>query len=267
MTPKHSASPRRAVPPALDDHVRVVPLWLPKDLVGPAPGIQAPAEPELTYRGGPLIAAAQVFTAFWGQAWNGTDQQNVITTLNEFFRFIVASPYLDQLGEYDAPPYKIGRGRWVGTATVTAPEPEPSVTDTTIREMLQQQLSGKTTFPAVGPNTVYFVFLPPGVSVVAGGDRSCQAFCGYHDHIDTKIFYAVVPYPNCAGCLGGVGPLDALTSICSHELAEAVTDPVPPQGWYDDSQGEIGDACAWQNKKLGRYTVQLLWSNRTRACV
>src|SRR5438132_254446 len=148
MTPKHSAGPRRAVPPALNDHVRVVPLWLPKDLVGPAPGIQAPAGPELTYRGGPLIAAAQVFTAFWGQAWNGTDQQNVITTLNEFFRFIVASPYLDQLGEYDAPPYKIGRGRWVGTATVTAPEPEPSVTDTTIREMLQQQLSGKTTFPA-----------------------------------------------------------------------------------------------------------------------
>src|SRR2546430_6144283 len=48
--------------------------------------------------------------------FRSTDQQNVITTLNEFFRFIVASPYLDQLAEYDAPPYKIGRGRWVGTA-------------------------------------------------------------------------------------------------------------------------------------------------------
>jgi hypothetical protein len=174
---------------------------------------------------------------------------------------------VDQLGEYDAPPYKIGRGRWVGTTTVTSPEPGPNVTDSAIRQMLQKQLSGKTAFPAVGPNTLYFVLLPPGVSVVAGGDRSCQAFCGYHDHIDTKIFYAVVPYPNCAGCLGGVGPLDALTSICSHELAEAVTDPVPPQGWYDDSQGEIGDVCAWQNKKLGPYTVQLLWSNRTRGCV
>src|SRR5207245_3957720 len=83
ITPQHSAAPRRAVPPALDDHVRVVPLWLPKELLGPAPGIRAPAAPELTYRGGPLIAAAQVFTAFWGQAGNGTDQQNVITTPNE----------------------------------------------------------------------------------------------------------------------------------------------------------------------------------------
>jgi hypothetical protein len=267
MNPKHPSRSPHVVPPALDDHVRIVPLWVPKDLVAPASGIKAPAAPVLTYRGGPLVAAAEVFTAFWGQAWNMTAQQGLVTTLNDFFRFIVASPFVDQLGEYDTPPYKIGRGRWAGTATVTSPEPAPNVTDSAIRQMLQQQLSGTTTFPAVGPNTVYFVFLPPGVSVVAGGDRSCQAFCGYHDHIDTKIFYAVVPYPNCAGCLGGVGPLDALTSICSHELAEAVTDPVPPQGWYDDNHGEIGDVCAWQNKKLGRYTVQRLWSNRSQACV
>ena len=169
MTSKHSPGPRRAVPPALDDHVRIVPLWVPKELVAPAPGIKAPPGTALTYRGGPLLAAVEVFTAYWGQAWNTTAQQSVITTLNDFFRFIVASPYVDQLGEYDAPPYKIGRGRWVGTTTVTSPEPEPNVTDTTIRQMLQQQLSVKTTFPAAGPNMVYFVFLPPGVSVVAGG--------------------------------------------------------------------------------------------------
>ncbi len=141
------------------------------------------------------------------------------------------------------------------------------MTDGAIRLMLEQQLAGNTSFAPADPNTVYFVFLPPGVSVAAGGDRSCQAFCGYHDHINAQIFYAVVPYPGCAGCLAGLGPLDALTSICSHELAEAITDPVPPQGWYDDSHGEIGDVCAWQNKRLGRYTVQLLWSNRTSGCV
>jgi len=94
MAPKHSAGPRRAIPPALDDHVRIVPLWIPRDVVRPAPGIRAPAGPELTYRGGPLIAAVEMFTAFWGQAWKTTDQQGVITTLNEFFRFIVASPCL-----------------------------------------------------------------------------------------------------------------------------------------------------------------------------
>jgi len=267
MTPKPSHHSKRTVPAALDDHVRIVPLFVPKDLVATAPGIVAPPGPELTYRGGPLMTAVQVFTAFWGQAWNATAQQSIITTVNDFFRFIVASAYIDQLSEYNTPEYTIGRGRVAGTATVTASEPGTNVTDTAIREMFQGQLSDKTAFPPAGPNALYFVFLPPGVSVVAGGDRSCQAFCGYHDHINSRIFYAVVPYPNCAGCLGGIGPLDALTSICSHELAEAITDPIPPQGWYDDNQGEIGDICAWQNKKLDRYVVQLLWSNKAKACV
>ncbi len=266
-TPKPARHPKRSIPAAQDDHIRIVPLFLPPELLAPAPGILAPPGAELTYRGGPLISAVQVFTAFWGQAWNAAAQQTVITTLNDFFRFIVASAYVDQLGEYNTAEFTIGRGRLAGTATVTNPEPGNNVTDTQIRQMLQAQLSGKTTFPPAGPNILYFVFLPPGVSVSAGGDRSCRAFCGYHDHINSKIFYAVVPYPNCAGCLGGIGPLDALTSISSHELAEAITDPIPPQGWYDDNQGEIGDICAWQNKKLDRYVVQLLWSNRAKACV
>jgi hypothetical protein len=56
--------------------------------------------------------------------------------------------------------------------------------------------------------------------------------------------------------------LDALTSTSSHELCEAITDPVPGQGWYD----EIGDICAWQTKQLGNYTVQLEWSNSDASC-
>ncbi len=76
-----------------------------------------------------------------------------------------------------------------------------------------------------------------------------------------------LPYPDCAGCLADLAPLDALTSVCSHELAEAITDPVPGAGWYDDANGEIGDMCAWQNKRLGDYLVQKLWSNEAGACV
>jgi hypothetical protein len=60
--------------------------------------------------------------------------------------------------------------------------------------------------------------------------------------------------------------LDALTSTSSHELCEAITDPVPGQGWYDDMHGEIGDICAWQTKKLGDYMVQLEWSNKDGTC-
>lgn len=70
-----------------------------------------------------------------------------------------------------------------------------------------------------------------------------------------------MPYPGCDGCLGGLPTFNALTSTSSHELCEAITDPIPGQGWYDDANGEIGDICAWKTKQLGNDTVQLEWSN------
>ena len=76
-----------------------------------------------------------------------------------------------------------------------------------------------------------------------------------------------MPYPGCAGCLGSYASFVALTSTSSHELCEAITDPIPGQGWYDDANGEIGDICAWQTKQIGGYTVQLEWSNKSGTCV
>jgi len=140
------------------------------------------------------------------------------------------------------------------------------VQDSAIQQMLQTQISAGA-FPAATPDTLYFVFLPPGVQVIQGGAASCKVFCGYHDAINNNIFYAVMPYPGCAGCLGGLADFEALTSTTSHELCEAITDPIPGQGWYDDNNGEIGDICAWQTRTLGGYTIQLEWSNKAARCV
>jgi hypothetical protein len=267
MTGSRPPRAGRTIGPALGAPIRIVPLHGVRDLVAPAPGIQAPPSPQLTYRGGPLLSAVQVSTVFWGTAWGDAAQQNAVQGLNRFFQFVVTSVYLDQLAEYNTPQQKIGRGSYAGTATIPDPALGTSVTDGAIRQMLQQQLASGSSLPAPTANSLYFIFLPPGVSVAAGGDRSCQTFCGYHDAIESQRFYAVVPYPNCAGCLGTLGPLDAMTSVSSHELAEAITDPVPGQGWYDDTNGEIGDMCAWQNKKLNTFVVQQLWSNRAHGCV
>ena len=76
-----------------------------------------------------------------------------------------------------------------------------------------------------------------------------------------------MPYANCNGCLGGLSVIDALTGTSSHELCEAITDPIPGRGWYDDVHGEIGDICAWQLKRLGAYNVQLEWSNKANSCI
>jgi hypothetical protein len=95
---------------------------------------------------------------------------------------------------------------------------------------------------------------------------SCRILCSFQAVPLPFVATPVMPFPNCAGCLGGMTNLDALTSTSSHELCEATTDPVPGQGWYDDTHGEIGDICAWQTKKLGNYTVQLEWSNQDASC-
>jgi hypothetical protein len=189
-----------------------------------------------------------------------------VPKLNEFFDFILGSQLLDQVAEYSVPSKTISHGLLTGTITLATPAPGKTVDDSAIQNLIQQEISAGT-LPASTPNTLYFLFLPPGVTVTQGGSASCKVFCGYHDAINNSIFYAVMPYPGCAGCLGGIADFDALTSTSSHELCEAITDPIPGQGWYDDNNGEIGDICAWQTRTLAGYTIQLEWSNKANRCI
>ena len=248
------------------DAIRIVPLHVPGTVLQPTPEAAPAPAAALTYRNGPLLSAVQVFTIFWGSAWTRAPQAPMIGQLNQFFDFILTSALIDQLTEYRVPTYPIKHGTRIGTVTTTTPALRTSVTDAAIQAMLLQQIStGKVPKPTA--NTLYFIYVQPGVRVVLGGSASCQAFCGYHDSTSGNVFYAVMPYPGCNGCTGSLATFDALTSTSSHELCEAITDPIPGQGWYDDTNGEIGDICAWQTKKLGQYTVQLEWSNQSNRCV
>ena len=251
----------RKVLPAHSDPIRIVPLHRAAEIAAPA------AAPQLTYRNGPLIEAVEVFTAFWGSAWNSAPQAAMMQEMNQFFDFILTSPLIDQLGEYNVAKYKIGHGKRTGTTVLASPAPGKSVTDSALLSMLQNENSTNASFPQPTANTLYFLYISPGVKVVQGGSGSCSAFCGYHNDINGEIFYAVMPFPGCSGCLGGLQPIDALTSTSSHELCEAITDPIPGEGWYDETNGEIGDICAWQTKKMGVSTVQQEWSNRANMCI
>jgi hypothetical protein len=255
--------------PAAGDPIRIVPLHVPDDVVAPTAEAAAAAQPppHLVYNGGPLIQSVEVFTIFWGTAWQ-QQQSGLAQTVNQFFDFILTSPLIDQLTEYNVQgKYTIGHGRRVGTITITHPAPQHSVTDAGIRHMLQQEISTNPQVPQPSANSLYFIYVPPGVRVIQGGAGSCQAFCGYHDDISGQIFYAVMPYPGCGGCTGGMTATNALTSTSSHELCEAITDPIPGRGWYDQVNGEIGDICAWKTKMVGQYTVQQEWSNQNNRCM
>jgi hypothetical protein len=253
-TPSNSTPDTKAKYP-----IRIVPMH-------PAVRDAVAAAPHLTYRNGPLLTSVEVFTIFWGAAWQETANAGLLKQMNDFFDFVLTSALIDQLDEYSVPGKTIGHGVLTGTVTLTDAEPGKSIADSEIQTKLQNEIAAGT-LPASNADSLYFFYLPPGTQVTMSGSASCTDFCGYHDATGNGQFYAVMPYPGCAGCQGGLSTLDALTSTSSHELCEAITDPIPGQGWYDDANGEIGDICAWKTKKLDAFTVQLEWSNAANSCI
>ena len=229
------------------------------------------AAPHLTYHGGPVLGSVEVVVIFWGGFWTQSGGGAPLqASLNGFFDFILASSFMDTLQEYSTPSTVIRKGRRISTVNVTT-EPGTAtaggrtVSDAQIQQELQT-LIGNGTVPVTTANTLYFFYLPPNVVVTFQGGASCQAFCGYHEHINNTIFYAVEPHITCGGCSFG-SILDSLTKVSSHELAEAVTDP-NSNGWFDPNTGdEIGDICNTSTARLGAFLVQNQWSNARAACV
>jgi len=228
--------------------------------------------PKLKYNGGPLLCNVEIFTTFWGAAWQN---QPALTTLmggiNNFFNFIVTSPLIDQLAEYSVPGKTIGHGKYLGSKVVTDSEPGALIADAAIQTTLQNWIKTDPAFPQVNANSLYFIYFPPGTTVTLQADKSCQTFGGYHDHINSTIFYAVEPF--CTSDTAGLSQQDFFTLTSSHELCESITDPVPGGGWYwlkdQQHQGEIGDICeaaANAAEKMGDFVVQREWSNHLNRC-
>jgi hypothetical protein len=229
-------------------------------------------KPQLKFKGGPLLDNVEVFTVFWGGAWAKQPAlASLAQSINGFFEFILSSPLLDQLSEYSVPGHTIGHGKLVGSKTLST-EPGQVIDDSAIQTTLKGWIASDPAFPKPNANSLYFIYFPPGTTVTLGSDSSCQTFGGYHDSVDGNIFYAVEPF--CVADAGSLSQLDFFTLTSSHELCEAITDPVPGSGWYwfqdNKDQGEIGDIC--ENapnaaERMGTYVVQREWSNRLNRCV
>jgi hypothetical protein len=96
------------------DPIRIVPLDVPDTVRTPtveAAAAAAAGPPHLPYRNGPLIAAAEAFTIFWGSAWQQAAQAALLARLNQFFDFILTSSLIDQLTSNPAFPQPTRRLR------------------------------------------------------------------------------------------------------------------------------------------------------------
>ena len=265
---------------------------------------QAVTSAHLTYYGGRVISNVRVVEVLYG---TGTYLPEISgSTMGSFYSQVTNSTYMDWLSEYNTPAaggtnQTIGRGSFQGKVQIapSAAHSGPLISDSAVEaEIVAQIGAGLLPAPATDAagnvNTLYMVHFPQGVAITHHGRTSCESastgFCGYHSTFamgGQHLYYAALPDvgPG-SGCatvaLCGTGaPFGNQTSVASHELIEAVTDPDigfapfvgPPMAWYDSSQAEIADICFQEplGSILGSdgvtYTVQKGWSNSANACV
>jgi hypothetical protein len=248
-----------------------------------SPAGAATSTPRLMYYGGRVVSHVKIDVVVWSSwSYGTTVPLTGHRSIASFAGGIANSPYLDWLREYNTPTQQIGRGTLDKVITVHPPAGVNTqiVTDAQIKMGLTQMISVGT-LPKPSANRVYLVFFRRGQVVSRPEGDSRHGFCAYHDTLSYpshSAYYAVVPYElDNAGCRVAPASFDRVTTVASHELVEAITDPgigLRKLSWYDRAHGEIADICAHTSTPgavVGgdgvRYVVQREWSNRRRGCV
>ena len=248
----------------------------------------APA-PAFRYGAGPVVSHVEVVVVFWGNGVSAIATGN----MENFYKAIVDSPFMDWLGEYDSAGQPgpntnqhIGHGTPSAVKAVTI---NPSVTtgivtDGQIHAELQKQVAaGVLPKPTADPveghvNTLYAIYFPPGLTIQDGsGGLSCQSYCAYHGPVTmagapSPAGYSVIPdmtgvchRADGTMCHSAI-PLERFTAVSSHELAEVVTDI--DNGAWTGPGGEIGDVCRPAPiAPINGFMVQPCWSNRRNMCI
>src|SRR5215469_6497157 len=249
----------------------------------------------LVYGGGPVQHSPNVYLLLWGPTWStnsgeeasaaylegfyaglGTQpQDNWSTITSQYgdgsgFPAFTGSVYMGAFHDTSTPPSDTTDGQFAAEADAFASA--EGITDLNDAQIVIATQSG--TCPSG--------FYAPGC---AGGTGN---YCAYHDSSNEP--FTNLPYllDSGTGCgedfVNGNGTYDGFSIVGGHEYAETITDPLPPSGWVDQSDGvsggEIGDKCAWGGENwggndpigdvtlsTGSFAMQSLWSNSGDACV
>jgi hypothetical protein len=235
----------------------------------------------VTFHSGALLTNVEAQAVYLGSDWkNNASLQTQAGKLDQFVATIVQSAYMDALNQAG---YGVGRGTANSGVIVNVGINKSSyLTDAQIEADLQSLVTHRQV-QSPDANRLFIVYVEPGVAVSKGSDTSLTKFMGYHSTFigktasgqSTNIRYAVMPYPGSpnpsAGSEGFSSNFAQLTTVTSHELSEAVTDPDAftrgsggryVGGWWDDAYmqanqpAEIGDITAKYRTTFDGYAVQ-----------
>jgi hypothetical protein len=260
------------------------------------------------HAGGQIMPSVTIYTIFWVPPKLQTGAATAMSTgyqalqmrllqdypghgihnnLTQYYQKIGASTtYVQNVGSFggsyvDTSPYP-------SSACNNTNTPGNCITDAQLRAEIQKVMSLKNW--QGGLNKIYFLYTSSGEGSCSNGDAtSCSysQYCAYHSFIpgSPPIIYANMPFGDPKLCQDGTPPspngdpaADTASTAASHELSEAITDPLE-NAWFGAQGTEIGDLCAykygamnWGNNNANQmwngnlYLVQQEWDNHINAC-
>ena len=217
--------------------------------------------------GGTVLPAVSVHLVFWGSAWPGNADPPPVDVVDAFGS-IVSGPYMGALEQYRG----IGNGTIASSTVVVDSDPPNPFSNDAVTGLLKSLFEqNRIPEPDAAGQQLYCVMMPPGTRASDPnvlGEHSLFYFTDiglpFDLDIAEKAYYAFVLND---------GTLEGMSTIFSHELVEAVTDPegnaiLGDAGTcYGGGWCEIGDVCQGNTGVSNGVTVQAYWSQRDGACV
>jgi len=235
-----------------------------------------------------VLPTATVVNLYWGSYWQ-PDQNGqgigfaVRYWLDDRADLLLNDPdFWAPLWEYSTPTQKITGGSYLGGYGGNVTLATGNLSRTDIETELGKEIDGTSplgvtfrgderSFSAPG-DPLYVIWLPPGVS----NSPDLDGAFGYHQffsHNGKNIPYAVIGYLD-----QWKGNKDTMFITETHEIYEAMTDPLITTGWRDNNGNEIGDVCGravldtdaiteWFLGSAGSMSVQKEWSIKKCGCV
>lgn len=223
----------------------------------------------INYHGGPVILGTTNVYYIWYGNWSGNSAVNILTDMASY---IGGSAYFNiNTTYYNGSNQHVANSVSFGTSTTDSYSKGTALTDANIQTIVSSAItSGRLPNDS---NAVYFVLTSADVNETSG---FCTKYCGWHTHgtiAGSDIKYSFVGNadrcPSACSAVTGSGPngnpgADAMASIITHELEEAVTDP-DLNAWYDRQGAENADKCAWTfgtTYTVGGSKANVHWGNR-----
>ena len=266
----------------------------------------------LTRHGGPVMHSVTNYAIFWLPAayhfdtpaldrqYPNASDMSYESLIGQYFRDLSNTAYYSILQQYTDSTGAPGTttsfgGSWVDTSQYPNSEGSRAnpLQDSDIEAEVSKAMSANG-WSAANGNNIFFVFTGDNVYGCAGSSCSYNAYCAYHSAFQASngqvVVYADIPDPGSSSvgsCLataasGFAAPnsgafADSAVNLAAHEGFESVTDPILNGWYYQDSDHEIGDECAWRFGSVSSdgsnialnghgYLVQEMWSNTAGGC-